>query len=334
MIKTKCNGREFDNMKDKILYFDVKLKERLWGGDDLKKRYSMKHDGPIGEAWVLSGHENGQSIIQNGSFKGNSLNHLYIEHRALFGDSNHNKFPLLIKVLDAQDDLSVQVHPDDTYSLKYHKDFGKNECWYILDAKPDAQIIFGHYAKDKKDFKSFVDQNKWDNVLKHIPVKKDDFYYIPVGTVHAIGAGIQILEVQQSSDVTYRIYDYDRVDANGKTRDLHIKQALDVINYNEVSSKQSFETYKHATRLTSNQYFTVDKLNNFNTVSIKQDYTYSLIFAQNKTVSVEIDQETFDVKPGYVIMITAYASQFKLTSKGTIFVIREKPHQLKQTYQF
>lgn len=321
-------------MKEKnILFFDVKLKERIWGGYELAKEFKIEENKKIGEAWILSGHKHGASIIQNGYFSGQSLDMLYRNHKELFGDSDYKEFPLLIKVLDAQDDLSVQVHPDDSYALKHHNDFGKNECWYILNSSEDARIIYGVNAKSKVEMLEAINHKKWDGVLRRVSVKPGDFFNVPVGTVHAIGKGIQILEVQQSSDVTYRLYDYDRIDNEGNKRELHIEPALEVMSYDAGNIKNEYLTYKNVIRLVENKYFTVDRVELEDAMKISQINTYSIIYVQDG--QMEISFETGDkqiVSKNQVVLITALSNSFAISGESKFFLIREKKHELEKTY--
>ncbi len=157
------------------------------------------------------------------------LSDLWKEHRELFGNVKGDVFPLLIKIIDAKDDLSIQVHPNDDYAAAHENgSLGKMECWYILDCKPDAKLVVGHNATSHEELKYMVENGQWSKLIREVPVKKGDFIQIDPGTVHAIKGGITILETQQNSDITYRVYDYDRL-SNGKPRQLHIKQSLDVI---------------------------------------------------------------------------------------------------------
>ncbi len=321
-------------MKENVLLFNVNLKERIWGGSYLNELYNQNQTSPVGEAWVLSGHLNGASIIKNGKYKDKPLNVLYLENKSLFGKSNHDRFPLLIKVLDAKDDLSVQVHPDDEYALKHHNDLGKNECWYILDALEDASIIYGQNAKNKEDFKKYIDNNDWNNVLKSVKVKKGDFYNIPTGTVHAIGKGIKILEIQQSSDTTYRLYDYDRKDNTGKLRDLHIEDALKVINYNQTNKPLKTDTFGPVTRLVSNNYFTVDKITLNGSIDVTQNNDYTILFANNEPVEINVFDQTYIVEAFHSALITSNVTKFTLKSKNEVFLIRENKFNLKKTYLY
>ncbi|AUD64609.1 hypothetical protein BK011_02530 [Tenericutes bacterium MZ-XQ] len=214
-----------------ILFLEPIFKERIWGGQKLKKvfNYPIK-DKPIGECWAISGHQHGSSKVLNGPYEGMKLDDLFSNFKTqLFNNDPSDRFPLLVKILDANDDLSIQVHPDDQYAMTHENDYGKTECWYVIDADEDAIIIDGHYALTKQEFIEKIKQNDL-SLWKTRQIKKDDFIYIPAKKVHAIGKGSLIYEVQQSSDTTYRIYDYDRKDDHGKKRDLHLDKALDVID--------------------------------------------------------------------------------------------------------
>ena len=247
-----------------ILLLDPIFKERIWGGNQLRTKYG--YDIPTnhtGEAWVISGHHHGSTNIINGRFKGLTLDSVFVHNRHLFNDIQNQSFPLLTKVLDANDDLSVQVHPDDLYAKKHANDLGKTECWYVLDAKPDAYIIFGHQAKSKQEFIQMIEKDRWDELLTKRYVKKGDFIYVPSGTLHAIGKGILILETQQSSDTTYRVYDYNRLDAQGKSRELHIKDSIEVTTIPHQNLKLDIKEMRFGlnliTQYVSNEFFTVEK---------------------------------------------------------------------------
>ena len=252
-------------VKMKLLFVEPQFKERIWGGRKLETVLDYQiPKGLIGEAWVISGHHHGQSKILNGSYKGQYLGDVYQAHKKeLFNDDPSKTFPLLVKILDASKDLSIQVHPDDAYALEYEHEYGKTECWYVLGVEKDTKIIDGHTANSKQEFIEKIEKN--DLSLWHErEIKKGDFISIPARKVHAIGGGALIYEVQQSSDTTYRIYDYDRVDQQGKKRELHLKQALDVIHIPDiVESNQTkvFET-PEAKRFTylENEYFKVSRL--------------------------------------------------------------------------
>lgn len=215
------------------IFLQPVLQEKIWGGNKLHTQFGLELPSQhIGEAWCISAHPHGVSkVVFPEQYKGLGLNELYEQHPALFGNNHPTPFPLLIKILDAKDNLSVQVHPDDAYGLKHEGELGKTECWYIISADEDAKIIYGHHAQSKAEFLDMVAQGDWQNLLVEVPVKAGDFFDVPAGTIHAIGSGCVILETQQNSDTTYRVYDYDRLDDQGQPRDLHIQQSADVTHY-------------------------------------------------------------------------------------------------------
>ncbi len=194
------------------------------------------------EKWNLSCHFDGMSVIGNGIYKGRYLFDVI---------ESPEQFPILIKIIDSKSTLSIQVHPDDEYARLHENDNGKTECWYILDAKKDATVILGiHKGLDRISLEKIIDEEKIQNYVNHVSVSKNDFIYIPSGTVHTLEAGIKLIEIQQSSNVTYRLHDW------GRGRDLHIKKALDVIDYNGNSSAGKIKNFKHI----STPHFTVEKI--------------------------------------------------------------------------
>ena len=209
--------------------------EKIWGGRKLADDFGYRiPDGPIGECWAISAHPNGDCVIAEGAWEGKHLSELWDEHRELFGDLEGDRFPLLVKIIDAKDNLSVQVHPDDAYAGEHENgSLGKRECWYVLAADPGTQIVIGQRAHDRAELAAMIEEGRWDDMLNLVPCNVGDFFPIEPGTVHAIQGGTLILETQQSSDVTYRVYDYDRVGDDGKPRPLHIEQSLDVVDYEQ-----------------------------------------------------------------------------------------------------
>lgn len=201
------------------------LLDKIWGGKYLKETYETKLNN-IGEVWGISAHPNFSNKLNDTN---ETLRDLYFNKRHYFGNYPSNEFPILMKLIDAKDDLSVQVHPDDSYAKQFNS-LGKEECWYVLDAKKEASILIGHQALDEQSLRNAINNKTLMSLLNIHPVKKGDFFYITAGTVHAILKDTLILEVSQSSDITYRLYDYDRKDDKGNMRDLHIKESIDVIN--------------------------------------------------------------------------------------------------------
>ena len=196
--------------------------EKIWGGRKLADDFGYEiPDGPIGECWAISAHPNGDCAISGGAWDGMRLSELWDQHRELFGGVEGDRFPLLVKIIDAKDNLSVQVHPDDAYAAEHENgSLGKRECWYVLDCEPGATIVVGQRAHNREEFAQLVEEGRWSDLLNEMPIHKGDFFQIDAGTVHAIKAGTLILETQQSSDVTYRVYDYDRVQDDGTKREL------------------------------------------------------------------------------------------------------------------
>ena len=213
-----------------LLFLEPVFKEAIWGGTKL--RDSFGYDIPsdtTGECWAISAHKNGDCKIAGGRYDGKYLSQLWEEEPELFGNYPGDQFPLLIKIIDAKNDLSIQVHPDDAYAAEHENgSLGKTECWYVLDCEPDTNIVIGHNAKDKKELEEMIRQGRWSEFIRVVDVKKGDFFQINPGCLHAIKGGTVILETQQNSDITYRVYDYDRL-SNGKPRQLHVEQSIDTI---------------------------------------------------------------------------------------------------------
>jgi len=220
--------------------------DKVWGGNKIHSNYGYNCSNHTGEAWGISGHKNGASIIKDGPFKGKSLREIYQSNKSLFGDYPADEFPILVKVIDANDDLSIQVHPDNAYAKKYENSLGKTECWYILETEENTDIIIGHLAKTKDEFLKYMNESKLETILKKFSIKPEDAFNIYAGTIHAICKGTFLLEIQQSSDVTYRLYDYNRL-SNGKLRELHIDKAMDVIPFpdNELSKEKPTEFFDY-----------------------------------------------------------------------------------------
>jgi len=223
------------------LKFEPILKERLWGGNSLAEKYHKTEDlqTKFGESWEISDLDENISMVVNGFLAENDLRELIETYMGeLVGDTVFDKnglgFPLLIKIIDAQEDLSVQVHPDDSLAQKKYEQNGKTEIWYIIHAEENAGIYVGFNKQvEKQDYIAAVQNKTVDSLLQFYPVKKGELFFIPAGTVHALGKGIRVAEIQQPSDITYRIFDWNRVDVNGLPRELHVAEALDAIHFNE-----------------------------------------------------------------------------------------------------
>lgn len=207
-------------------------KDYLWGGTRLKDEYGKKIDmTPLAESWECSVHPDGLCYVANGRYKGKTLKEVLEEHPEYIGTKAKGEFPILAKFIDAKKDLSVQVHPDDEYALEYEGQNGKTEMWYIIDADEGASLIYGFKHKVSKEIlERAIEKGELDKHLQKVEVHKGDLFFVPAGTVHGIGKGILLAEVQESSNVTYRVYDYDRVDKNGKKRELHFDKAVQVMD--------------------------------------------------------------------------------------------------------
>ena len=219
------------------LKFEPILKQTLWGGDKIIPFKHLNSDlKGVGESWEISGVEDNESVVANGPDKGLTLADMVRKYREeLVGEANYarfgNKFPLLIKFIDAKQALSIQIHPDDEYALENENEYGKNEMWYVLDAEPGAYLYCGlSRASSKEEIEERIKNNTITEILNKIEVKKGDVVMVKAGTIHAIGAGIFICEIQQNSNCTYRMYDYDRRDKFGNPRELHVAKSLDVVN--------------------------------------------------------------------------------------------------------
>lgn len=238
------------------------FKDYLWGGTRLKTEYNKKSDlEKVAESWELSTHKDGESVVADGKYKDKKLSEYISENPCdVLGEraDAFDFFPVLIKFIDAKDNLSVQVHPDDEYAKKYNGEYGKTEMWYVLECDEGAQLYYGFKKKITKDeFRRRIENNTLTEVLNSVKVKKGDVYFIEAGTVHAIGKGIVICEIQQNSNTTFRVYDYNRKDANGNTRQLHIEQAIDVA---KTEPAKPYKSDKENV-LASCKYFTVEKAN-------------------------------------------------------------------------
>lgn len=210
-------------------------KDYLWGGNSLNDNYSKNIDmSPLAESWECSTHPDGLSLVASGENQGKTLKEVLELHPEYLGThpKTEGDLPILIKLIDAKRDLSVQVHPDDQYAFKYENgQRGKTEMWYVLEAEKDAKLIYGlRNSVDKESVRRSIEQGTVEKYLQKVPIKKDDLFFVEAGTIHAIGAGALIAEIQESSNLTYRLYDYNRIDKSGNRRELHIEKALDVAN--------------------------------------------------------------------------------------------------------
>lgn len=261
-------------------------KQLIWGSED----------------WVVSGHKNGMGTILGGEFDQMTIEQLISERPDIFNHQVLSELPLLIKIIDARDDLSIQVHPGDQYAEEVENSLGKTECWYILGAADDADIIVGHHAKDKKEMQEYINDQNVMELLDVKPVNQGDFFYIPSGTIHAIRRNTKILEVQQSSDITYRLYDYQRL-SDGQLRELHINKALDVIDFNQAKMENKVETKAidngTITCLVKSEFFDVYKCDITGVNKLKNDFDY--ILGVTLSGNITINGEVLAENQGFII---------------------------------
>ena len=312
------------------LQFDPILKERIWGGEKLQSILNKPIKSEItGESWELSAVEGDVSVIANGHLKGKSLTTLINEFPdELLGTAIHKRFgkqfPLLFKYLDAKEDLSIQVHPNDALAKKRHNSFGKTEMWYVMQADPKARIIVGFKEKSSPEqyLQSLKDKNIL-SILNAVEAKQGDVFFLETGTVHAIGAGLVIAEIQQTSDITYRIYDFDRKDAKGNTRELHVDLALDAINYGTTDTQKQYAKIKNQSNVMVDcPYFTTNLIPLDGTVKVqKNGDCFTVYMCVDGNFSIESDGKTFDYKKGDTILIPAALKTLTLSGNASVLEI-------------
>lgn len=264
-----------------LIFIRPILKEKMWGGTRISEfgiAFSSSH---VGECWAVSAHPCGDCTAVSSQLGEQKLSELWKNHHELFGAEKSGPFPLMVKIIDAAQDLSLQVHPDDEYAgIHENGSLGKTECWYVLDAKKDASLIIGHNASSKAEARKLIEEKKWAEFIREVPVRKGDFFFIEPGTVHAIKNGILVLETQQSSDVTYRLYDYGRL-CDGKPRELHIQQSLDVISapFKDYAPPMlGLETVNRSMKkLAGCTFFTVWKADICGAETVVQDQNYMIV---------------------------------------------------------
>ena len=300
--------------------------DNIWGGTRLITEYGIKTDkNPAAEAWVLSCHPAGPSTIQNGKFEGKTLQEAYLADKSICGTKGekYEFFPLLIKFIDAKQNLSIQVHPDDEYAMRVEGEYGKTEAWYILDCEPDAELILGFKKEiSVEEFKKAAQRDEMMDVCNHIKVKKGDLFFIESGTMHAICKGILLAEVQQNSNTTYRIYDYGRLGKDGKPRELHVDKAADVTRLcpPEIPdvSQRKIENFANATRaeLTSCDLFTMYELRvDGEYVGNANMESFVSLLALDGECTVECAGDKLPMKKGESIFIPANSGDFKISGK-------------------
>lgn len=291
-------------------------KELIWGGDRLREEYGKCGGERIAESWELSCHHDGLSVIDGGEFDGMTLERFLAENPDAVGDFSGNDFPLLIKLIDAHDDLSIQVHPNEEYAVKHEGDHGKTEMWYILDCEPDSYIVFG-FGEDMtcESFRRSIEDNTLTDKVNIVPVKKGDVFLIRAGTLHAIGKGCLIAEIQQSSNVTYRVYDY------GRPRELHIEKALDVTDTTRTvipKNRSGRVVSDNITELIVCEYFSVYRENISGVGEIhRNDKSFCHVLVLDGTGNITDGNTALDLKKGESFFVTAGTS-WKIGGECTV----------------
>lgn len=291
-----------------ILKFDVVKHDKIWGN----------------EQWIVSAHPNGVSTITNGQYAGQTLASVFANNKQLFGNSDLTEFPLLVKIIEADDNLSVQVHPDDQYASEHENSLGKNECWYVLDSKPDADIVVGHHVSDKEELQTLIESNNLEQKLDIKPIQKGDFFDVPAGTIHAIRGGTTILEVQQSSDITYRLYDYGRLE-NGQPRELHVDKSIEVVDFTEyqqsapkIETTPEFEKIVYA----DNQFFTVEKV--FATANFEYRNDFDFIIGVALNDNVRVNDQQLAAGQGFLVPSTV---NLNITEGSEVYISYIRPRR-------
>lgn len=304
------------------LKFRPILKEKIWGGEKLNTYFHKDSDSKIlGESWEISTVPEDISVVSNGPLKGKSLQDI-LEHfkSDLLGKKNYKRFgtdfPLLIKFIDAKEDLSIQLHPNDELAKKRHNSFGKTEMWYVMQADTDASLIVGfNQDMDKETYLKHLESKSLTKILNFDKVKEGDTYFIEAGRVHAIGAGVLLAEIQQTSDVTYRVYDWDRVDAEGNERDLHNDIAIDAFDFNMRDDfRVSYESQKNESNEMVNCPFFVTNFIEMNKTLRIENTHDSFIIYMCVDGDVEVSTEHSDIKisKGETLLIPAVVKNYSL----------------------
>lgn len=318
-----------------IFFFSPYFEEKIWGGERLSTWGYKIPSQNTGEAWCISAIPGKETIISNGPSSGKTLTEVYDRFPSYFyGKKIGNKkksFPLLIKLLDANQNLSIQVHPNDRYAQKHNLgEFGKTECWYVLEAPKNAHLIYGTKANTREDLVGKIKGEEWNSLFVKKSIKVGDFIPVPAGKVHALTAGVMVLEIQQSSDITFRIFDYGRRNDQGHLRDLHIEEAIQVITVpDEGSYLQLHES--HEMGISTTEYdmgasFQVSRLTGKNAQGsvIEKNKQYQLFTVLNGSGNIQINDDIYPFSQGDSFMIPAGVPCYKLQGTFEIFRSEEK----------
>lgn len=312
------------------LKFDHKYIEKIWGGRKLEKYRDDLPDGKIGESWDISAQKSGMSIAQNGKLAGKSLKELtsMYPQQILGEEVEAGEFPLLLKIIDAQSQLSIQVHPDDNYAAQFEGEAGKTEAWYVIDAAEDAYLIIGTEDCTESEFKKAVQNDEINQYVKKVKVSQGDVFFIKAGLVHAIGSGIILAEIQQSSDTTYRVYDY------GRGRELNLAKALDVIDFSLQPQKRKGlkvcnDDYNYIYYCLNNK-FALDMIEIKTVFKAQGDKKrfYILTVVEGKGKLRSTSGQEIDLKAAESVLIPAYSEEFRI--EGNLKVMKSYVPNLAQ----
>jgi mannose-6-phosphate isomerase len=312
------------------LIFEPILQDRIWGGTKLKTDLGKNiPTQTTGESWELSAVKGNVSVIREGAFQGEALTAILDKYpQEMLGLKVHKQFgtqfPLLFKFLDAKEDLSIQVHPNDELAKKRHNSFGKTEMWYVMQADEGSRIIVGFKHKSSpEEYLEHLKNKNLINILNEVEAQKGDVFFLETGTIHAIGAGIVIAEIQQTSDITYRIYDWDRVDANGNSRELHVQEALDAMNYNTTDTQKHYTAVENKSNtMVDCPYFTTNFLPlNGSTGVSKDGSSFTVYICTEGEYAIETEGKKYNFKKGDTVLVPAALRSFILNGEATLLEI-------------
>lgn len=298
------------------------FKDYIWGGQKLRTIYNKETDlSPVAESWELSCHKDGHSIISGGEYDGKTLDEYIKKNPDSLGTSvQGDELPILIKLIDAQDNLSVQVHPEDRLAKEMENQNGKTEMWYVIDAEKDALITYGvKNPVTKEELEEAINKKTLENLLNRVPSKKGDVFFVEAGTIHAIGKGNLIAEIQQNSNVTYRLYDYGRVDKNGNERELHIEKGIMASNLDKTEPKEIIKLDDNTRVIGSCEYFVVKevKLDGNKTLDADEKSYHAIICVDG---SFAISDFSTEVKAGETVFVPAGTGKYTVSGKATLLV--------------
>lgn len=305
------------------------IKDYIWGGTKLREQFGKVSSlDRLAESWELSCHKDGQSIIANGEYKGRTLSDYLADNKDALGKNceKFEYFPVLIKLIDARDNLSVQVHPDNDYAQRVEGEYGKTEMWYIVDCDENASLIYGFKENiSKEDFRRAIEENTLLDKVNTVPVKKGDVFFIKSGTLHAIGKGILIAEIQQNSNTTYRVYDYGRIGADGNPRELHIEKALEVTDLKPAKPYQLQKPLELDGRtvqlLADCDYFTVSRQDVREKTKITvSENSFCHILVIDGTASLLAEDGEISLKKGSSIFIPAGSGEYIINGKCSMII--------------